>query len=140
MEWDIIEIIAITVDIVKIKIKAVNGIENIELIRCLGHTLSMKILIFSYWFDIDVIDFWRQYELKFPLLSQEAKIIFCVQGASTASELDFSASGYTVLDRRNVLANKMWLYLPKNALLPRKVNKMIVLQQFETNILIKQIK
>ncbi len=48
MEWDIIEIIAITVDIVKIKIKAVNGIENIELIRCLGHTLSMKILIFSY--------------------------------------------------------------------------------------------
>jgi len=40
---------------------------------------------------------------------------------STASENDFSASGYSVLDRRNTL-------------LPRKVNMMMVLQQFDTNI------
>ena len=58
---------------------------------------------------------------KFPFLSQVAKRILCVQGASTASERDFSASGYTVQDRRN-------------ALLPRKVNMMMVLQQFDKNI------
>ena len=72
-------------------------------------------------FDIDVLDFWRQHEKKFPLLSQVAKRILCVQGASTASERDFSASGYTVWDRRN-------------ALLPRKVNMMMILQQFDKNI------
>ena len=45
MEQNIIEIIAITVDNGKNKIAAVNAIENIELIRCLGHKLSMKKLI-----------------------------------------------------------------------------------------------
>jgi len=60
------------------------------------------------------LDFWREYEEKFPLLSQVAKRIFCVRGTSTASERDFSVSGYTVLDR-------------KNALLPRKVKIMMVL-------------
>ena len=45
IEWDIIKIIAITVDNGENKIKAVNAIENIELIRCLGHRSSMKILI-----------------------------------------------------------------------------------------------
>jgi len=45
IEWDIIEIIAIKVDDGKNKIKAGNCIENIELIHCLVHTLSMKILI-----------------------------------------------------------------------------------------------
>ena len=72
-------------------------------------------------FDIDVLDFWRQHEKKFPLLSQVSKRILCVQGASTASERDFSASGYTVWDRGN-------------ALLPRKVNMMMILQQFDKNI------
>ena len=54
---------------------------------------------------------------KFPFISQVAKRILCVQGASTASERDF----YTVWNRRN-------------ALLPRKVNMMMVLQQFDKNI------
>ena len=45
-------------------------------------------------FDIDVFDFWRQHEKKFPLLSKVAKGILCVQGASTAYERDFSTSGY----------------------------------------------
>jgi len=54
------------------------------------------------------------------ILSQEAKRILCVQGASTASERDFSASGYTVWDI-------------KNASLPRIVN-MLVFQQFDKNI------
>jgi hypothetical protein len=75
-------------------------------------------------FDIDVLDFWRQHEKKFLLLSQVAKRILCVQGASTASERDFSVFGFTVWDRRN-------------ALLPRKINMMMVLQQFPK---IKQIK
>jgi hypothetical protein len=67
------------------------------------------------------LDFWRQYEKKLPLLSREAKRIFCVKGTSTASERNFAVSGYTVLDRRN-------------ALLSRKVKMMMVLQQFDTNI------
>jgi len=68
--------------------------------------------------------FWK----KFPLLSQVAKRIRCVQGASTASEREFSASAYTVWDI-------------KNTLLPRKEN-MMVLQQLDKNIkrLNKQIK
>ncbi len=57
--------------------------------------------------------FWK----KFPLLSRVAKRILCVQGAITASERDFSVSGYTVWHKRN-------------ALLSRKVNMMMVLQQF----------
>jgi hypothetical protein len=72
-------------------------------------------------FDIDVLDVWRQHEKKFPLLSQVAKRILCVQGVSTASERDFSASVYTVWDRRD-------------ALLLRKVNLMRVLQKFDKNI------
>ena len=75
-------------------------------------------------FDIDVLDFWRQHEKKFPLLSQVAKRILCVQGASTASERDFSASGYTVWDRRNALLR----------IKVRKVNMMMILQQFDKNI------
>jgi hypothetical protein len=59
------------------------------------------------------LDFWRQYEKKFSLLSQEAKKIFCAQGTSTTSERDFSVSDYTFLDRRN-----------DN--LPRKVKMMMV--------------
>ena len=73
-------------------------------------------------FDIDVLDFWRQHEKKFPLLSQVAKRILCVQGASTStSERDFSVSVYTVWDKRNVL-------------LLGKVNMMRVLKQFDKNI------
>jgi hypothetical protein len=60
-------------------------------------------------------------KISFNILSQVAKRIFCVQGASSASERDFSASSYTVWDR-------------KNALLPRKVNMMMVLQKFDKNI------
>jgi hypothetical protein len=37
---------------------------------------------------------------KISLLSKVAKRILCVQGASIASERDFSAFGYTVWDRR----------------------------------------
>jgi hypothetical protein len=69
----------------------------------------------------NVLDFWRRHEKKFPLLSQVAKRILCVRGASTASERDFSVSGYTVWDRRN-------------ALLLRKINMMMVLQKFDKNI------
>jgi len=58
---------------------------------------------------------------KFSLLSKVAKRILCVKEASAASERDFSASGYTVWDRRN-------------ALLPRKINVMLVIQQFDKNI------
>ncbi len=58
---------------------------------------------------------------KFSLLSKVAKKILCVKEASTASERDFFASGYTVWDRRN-------------AFLPRKINVMLVIQQFDKNI------
>jgi hypothetical protein len=72
-------------------------------------------------FDIYVLDFWCQHEKKFRLLSQVAKRILCVQGASNASERYFSVSGYTVWNRRN-------------ALLLRKINMMMVFQQFDKNI------
>ena len=58
---------------------------------------------------------------KFPLLSQVTKRIVCFQGASIVSVRDFSVSVYTVWDRRN-------------ALLPRKGNMIMVLQQFDKNI------
>ncbi len=46
-------------------------------------------------------------EKRFPLLSQVAKRILCVQGASTASEREFSASGYTVWDiKKYIIAEK----------------------------------
>jgi hypothetical protein len=73
----------------------------------------LYLITIQYYYHILII-FWK----KYPLLSQVAKRILCVKGASTASERDFSVSGYTVWDRRN-------------ALLPRKVNMMMVLQQFE---------
>ena len=58
-------------------------------------------------FDIYALDFWRPHEKKFPLLSQVAKRILCVQGASTASEREFSASGYTVWDiKKYIIAEK----------------------------------
>ena len=42
IEWDIIDKIkATTVDNGKNVIKAVNGTENIELIRCIGNTLNL---------------------------------------------------------------------------------------------------
>ena len=43
--------------------------------------------------NIDVLEFWYQHEKRFPVLSLVAKRIFCVDGASIASERDFSASG-----------------------------------------------
>jgi len=101
IEWDIIEI------------KAVNGIENIELLGCLGHLLSMKML--KYWLLCWCMRLLAPVWKEFLFLRQEAKRIFCVKGASTESERDFSASVYSFLNRRN-------------ALLPKKVNMMMVLQ------------
>jgi hypothetical protein len=69
IEWDIIEIIAFTVDNGKNIIKAVDGIEKIWY-----ENINTD-------YDIDVVDFWRKYEKKFRLLSQGVKRIFCVQGA-----------------------------------------------------------
>jgi hypothetical protein len=72
--------------------------------------------------DTDVLDFWRQCEKKFALSGQVTKIIFLFKElVLQLYERDFSASGYTVWDRRNTL-------------LPRKANLMIVLQQFDKNI------
>jgi len=69
----------------------------------------LYLITIQYHYDLLII-FWK----KYPLLSQVAKRILCVLArASTASERDFSVSGYTVWDRRN-------------ALLPRKVNVMMV--------------
>jgi hypothetical protein len=58
----------------------------------------LYLITIQYHYHLLII-FWK----KFPLLSQVAKRIFCVQGASTASERDFSASSYTVWDRKNAL-------------------------------------
>jgi len=60
-------LLATAVDNGKITIKAVYGIENIEY-----ENINID-------YDIDLLDLWCQYKKKFPLLSQEAKRIFCVQ-------------------------------------------------------------
>jgi len=61
----------------------------------------LYLITIQYHYHLLII-FWK----KYPLLSQVAKKILCVQGASTASERDFSVSGYTVWDRRNDFAEK----------------------------------
>jgi hypothetical protein len=50
--------------------------------KLVSNTISVRILVGQRHDN----DFWRQYEKKFLLSSQEAKRIFRVQGTSTASE------------------------------------------------------
>jgi len=54
--------------------------------------------------DLDVFNWWFNHKKKFPLLSQIAKRLLCIQATSTPSERLFSATGYTVWDRRNALS------------------------------------
>ena len=72
--------------------------------------------------DLDILkQFWKLNEKKFPLLSRVAKRFMCAQATSTPSERLFSATGYTVWDRRNALS-------------PIKIDKMMVLHHHEKNL------
>ena len=72
--------------------------------------------------DLDILkQFWKLNEKKFPLLSRVAKRFMCAQATSTPSERLFSAAGYNIWDRRCSLK-------------PSKVNKMMVLHQFDKNL------
>lgn len=66
--------------------------------------------------DIDLFKFWREKSKKLPLLSSVARRLFCAQATSTPAERLFSASGYTVWDRRSNLK-------------PEKVNKILVIRE-----------
>ena len=56
-----------------------------------------------------------------PILSQVAKRLMCVQATSTPAKRLFSATGYTVWDRRNSLS-------------PIKIDKMMVIHHHEKNM------
>ena len=71
--------------------------------------------------DLDVLNWWFNQKKKLPLLSQIAKRLLCIQATSTPSERLFSATGYTVWDRRNALS-------------PLKIDKMMVLHHYEKNL------
>ena len=72
--------------------------------------------------DLDILkQLWKINEKKSPLLSKVAKRFMCAQATSTPSERLFSAAGYNIWDRRCSLK-------------PSKVNKMMVLHQFDRNV------
>ena len=70
--------------------------------------------------NLNVLNWWFNQKKKLPLLSQIAKRLLCIQATSTPSERLFSATGYTVWDRRNALS-------------PLKIDKMMVLHHYEKN-------
>jgi hypothetical protein len=72
--------------------------------------------------DLDILkQFRKSNEKKFPLLSRVVKRFMCAQATSTPSERLFSAAVYNIWDRRCNLK-------------PSKVNKMMVLYQFDKNL------
>lgn len=71
--------------------------------------------------DLNVLQWWFRHKKMFPILSQIAKRLLCIQATSTPSERLFSATGYTVWDRRNALS-------------PIKIDKMMVLHHNEKNL------
>ena len=71
--------------------------------------------------DINVLAWWFKHQKMFPILSQIARRLICAQATSTPSERLFSATGYTVWDRRNALS-------------PIKIDKMMVIHHHERNI------
>jgi hypothetical protein len=70
--------------------------------------------------EIDVLTWWFNNKKKFPILSQIVKRSYCATATSVPSEILFSASGYTIWDRRNSLSSN-------------KVNKMMICNQFDRN-------
>jgi len=50
------------------------------------------------------LDFWRQNQKDFPVLSQVARRVFCISASSAQSERDFSAVGHTITDSRSRLS------------------------------------
>ena len=67
--------------------------------------------------NLNVLSFWHNKRKKFPILHSVVKRLFVAQATSTPAERLFSASGYTVWDRRNRLS-------------PSKVNKLMIINQY----------
>lgn len=68
--------------------------------------------------ELEVLDFWRKYSSRFPILAKIVKRVYCIQATSVPSERLFSAAGYSVWERRCALS-------------PEKINKILVVQQYE---------
>ncbi len=67
---------------------------------------------------INVLEWWSKNQKLFPNLSKVVLQTFCCPATSVPSERLFSASGYTVWDRRNSLS-------------PRKLEKIMIINQFD---------
>ena len=66
---------------------------------------------------MDVLDFWRKNEARFPLLALLAKKYLCIPASSVPSERIFSLAGYLVNKRRACLSAQnvdMLLFLNQN--------------------------
>ena len=72
--------------------------------------------------DLDILaSFWKLKERNFPLLSKVAKRLLCARATSSPAERLFSSAGYNIWDRRCSLN-------------PLKINKMMIVNQYEKNI------
>lgn len=70
--------------------------------------------------NLNVLYFWYSRRTKLPILYSVVRRFFVAQATSTPAERIFSASGYSVWDRRNRLS-------------PSKVNKLMVVYQYNKN-------
>jgi len=67
--------------------------------------------------NIDVLMFWRQHEINFPLLAQLARDVLCIPATSCSSERLFSATGRIVTSARCNLSPERTedlVYIQKN--------------------------
>ena len=54
--------------------------------------------------DLDVLQFWRKYEYRFPLLAMMAKLRLSIPASSAPSERAFSITKQVITHRRNLLS------------------------------------
>lgn len=50
--------------------------------------------------DWNVLEFWKEYKGRFPLMTQLAKQIFAIPATSAAAETNFSAAGHILCAKR----------------------------------------
>jgi hypothetical protein len=66
---------------------------------------------------VDVLNWWKEHEREYPLMSKAAKKILCIQPTSCSSERTFSTGGKTVTQYRTKLDSEnvhMIVYCKEN--------------------------
>ncbi len=72
-----------------------------------------------------VLDFWRQHQWKFPILTSTVQKFYGVPGSNTSVERLFSSSKSTISERRTILGTEKvneLLFLEKNLQVLRKLD------------------